>query len=58
MTPKLMAAIFFITFALVSILYQAFSHSLGMIALSLAITAMVAGMTLLFKTAEEQIPND
>ena len=58
MTPKLMAAIFFITFALVSILYQAFSHSLGIVALSLAITSIVAGMTLLWRTAEEQIPND
>ncbi len=58
MTPKLMAAIFLITFALVSVLYQAFSHSLGIIPLSLAISSIVAGMTLLWKTAEEQIPND
>ncbi len=58
MTPKLMAAIFFITFALVTILYQAFAHSLGIVPLSLAITSIVAGMTLLWRTAEEQIPND
>jgi hypothetical protein len=58
MTPKLMAAIFFITFALVAILYQAFAHNLGIAPLALAITAIVAGMTLLWKTAEEQIPND
>ncbi len=58
MTPKLMAAIFFITFALATIVYQALVHNLGIMPLSLAITAIVAGMTLLWRTAEEQIPND
>ena len=53
MTLKLMAAIFFVTFALVTILYQAFAHSLGIVPVSLAITAIVAGMTLLWRTAEE-----
>ncbi len=58
MTLKIMAAIFLITFALASAIYEFSSHNLGVMALSLSITAIAAGMTLLWKTAEEQIPND
>jgi hypothetical protein len=58
MTGKLMLAIFLTSYALGSSLYEAFTRNLGLAAIACTVLSGFMGTMLLWKTAEEQVPED